>query len=245
MRNTLFCFLFIGNFAMSQITAFKSGEQLTYSTSYQISGLYTNIAEINLSVFSTFTKKGNMLKLKGTAKTFSNFDSFFKIRDLYESVADPDNLNPLTFTRDIEEGPYSKTFLYSFNHNAKIASGKETRKGKNRNYNVSIPVGCHDMISALYYVRAINLSVLKPGNKLILKVLIDDSVKTVSLNYNGKETLSTVLGSKSCYKFSASYPGGTFGTIWFTADNAKIPVSIEAKIPVGKGRITLTRAVGI
>ena len=65
--------------------AFKAGEKLTFSASYNMSGILTDIAEVKMETSAVNTNGTTLYRLKCSAATYSNFDSFFKIRDLYES----------------------------------------------------------------------------------------------------------------------------------------------------------------
>ena len=47
------------------------------------------------------------------AATYSKWDNFFKINDLYESYVHPSSLKPYLYKRDISEGGYYKFMQYN------------------------------------------------------------------------------------------------------------------------------------
>ena len=65
--------------------AFTFGEDLTFSASYNMSGILTDVAQVKMQTGKLNTKSGTLMHLKCTAATYKSFDSYFKIRDLYES----------------------------------------------------------------------------------------------------------------------------------------------------------------
>jgi hypothetical protein len=67
----------------------------------------------------------------------------------------------------------------------------------------------------------------------------------------GKETLSTNLGKKECYKLAISLgnssvlKGNNDNLLWLTADANKIPVYAKFKIAVGSGELKIKSATGL
>ena len=93
-------------------TFFAPNEKLTFTASYYMSGLYTDLAQITMHASLVKTKTSEYLRLKCIGSTFSSMDSFFKIRDLYESYVNPKTLKPSLFKRAIDEGGYVKNIKY-------------------------------------------------------------------------------------------------------------------------------------
>ena len=83
--------------------SFKSGEHLSYQASYNMSGVLTTFAEVNMTVGTVKTSKSSYLHLKCTANTYKKWDSFFKIRDLYEAYVSPYTITPAVYKRDNNE----------------------------------------------------------------------------------------------------------------------------------------------
>ena len=108
----------------AQNTAIGTNEKLTYTASYNMSGILTDIAQVTMQTSSIKTSKATLLRLKCNAATYSKWDNFFKIRDLYESYVNPKTLTPYLYNRDINEGGYFKAMKYTFSHKNKTVNKK-------------------------------------------------------------------------------------------------------------------------
>ena len=86
----------------------KSGEKLVFAGSYNMSGLMTQLAQVTMSTENVTTAKNTYLHLSCELSTYSKWDSFFKIRDLYESYVNPTTLKPSLYKRNIDEGGWTK-----------------------------------------------------------------------------------------------------------------------------------------
>lgn len=82
----------------------KSGENLTFIASFSVSGIMTDIAEVKMVTSTVKTKTRELLRLKCTASTYSSWDAFFKVRDLYESYVDPLTLLPALLKEVLPKG---------------------------------------------------------------------------------------------------------------------------------------------
>ncbi|MDD5016416.1 MAG: DUF3108 domain-containing protein, partial [Atribacterota bacterium] len=97
----------------------KPNEKLVYAASYNMSGLMTHLAQVSMQTETIKTTKKTFLHLSWEAATFSKWDTFFKIRDLYETYVDPATLAPSLFKRSTFEGGYSITEKYIFSGDGK------------------------------------------------------------------------------------------------------------------------------
>src|ERR1700709_1779013 len=98
------CILNAGDeFCGIQNTAFIAGEQSTYTVYYTL-GVYIAAGEASFNVNLEQFNNKPVYHITGTGKTFSFYDSFFKVRDKYESFVDTATLQPMKFLRNIDEG---------------------------------------------------------------------------------------------------------------------------------------------
>lgn len=226
----------------------KSGENLTFVASYSMSGIMTDIAEVKMVTSTIKTKTRELLRLKCTASTYSNWDSFFKVRDLYESYVDPISLKPALYKRSIEEGTYKKELKYLFKRKSKIAVSTLNKKGyKDYKTNVPIDNATLDIVSSIYNARILDYESMANGSTTVLKLIVDSKVQTVSIKYLGKESIRVAnSGKKDCYKLSIGFGGSEIEDIkggkyiWITADEDRLPALIKANIPVGSIQIRLS-----
>ncbi|GAB4160827.1 MAG: DUF3108 domain-containing protein [Winogradskyella sp.] len=221
-----------------------------------MSGLLTDIAQVTMETSEIKTSKSTLMRLKCTAATYKKFDNFFKIRDLYESYVNPKTLTPYLYKRDISEGSYYKFMQYKYNHKTKLVQSLKRKKRKDgktwdENKNIKIGTSTKDIVSTLYYIRNLDIHKAKPGDQEEFTVLFDNKETIISLKYIGKETISTNIGSKECYKLAISIKGSDIlkgnnaNLIWLTADENKIPVYAKFKIAIGNGELKIQSATGL
>lgn len=236
-------------FSLNSISQIKSGEKLTFAASYNMSGLMTQLAQVTMETESVNTEKNNYLHLSCEAATFSKWDSFFKIRDIYESYVNPETLKPSLYKRNIDEGGFTKKEKYVF----KGTNVTSTTKRKNMAETVrtfTIGGSTQDIVSLIYKLRTIDFSKMNPGQTTSMTVLFDEKQIGITIKYMGKENVSAGnLGKKDCYKLSIDaktdkLKGTDKNLIWLTIDK-KIPALIKFSIPVGTGQLALSSASGI
>lgn len=258
MKHLAFLLLLISSLTFSQtnVTAFQAGEKLTFTASYNMSGLMTDLAQLNMEVNEVKTSKSTLWQLKCTARTYSKWDNFFKIRDLYESYVSTKSLTPYLYQRNINEGTYFKLVKYTFNHKTKTVKTLITKKARvggtyDQKKNISINSGTRDLVTTLYQIRNSNLSNLNIGDSKSYTILFDREEKNVRIKLLGKETINTNIGKKDCYKLAISVSnsdvlkGNNDNIIWLTADANKIPVYAKFKVAVGSGELKIKSATGL
>lgn len=251
-KKLLFYFIALCFTLKLQAQNIKAGEKLTYSASYNMGGMMTQLAQVIMETENVATSKNNYLHLSCQAATYSKWDSFFKIRDLYESYVNPVTLRPNLYKRNIFEGGYTKKEKYVFKNGGKtIASTVNKKNMPQREGIFNINPSSMDAITLLYKVRTIDFNKLKPNQTLSFIVVFDEKEIPVVIKYLGKEaTNAGNLGNKECYKIAiaaktSALKGKDKNLIWLTADAKKVPVHIKFSIPVGTGQLTLTNASGI
>jgi len=250
MRKFLFILFCFFAFTTANSQNIKAGEKLVFAGSYNMSGLMTQLAQVTMSTENVTTAKNTYLHLSCELSTYSKWDSFFKIRDLYESYVNPTTLKPNLYKRNIDEGGWTKKEKYVFKGNVVNSTSKKKNTPETQNTFI-ISSTTQDVISLLYKVRTMDFSKFKVGQTQSLMIVFDEKQIPVTLKYMGKETISAGnLGSKECYKLSIgaktdALKGKDKNLIWLTADNKKVPTLLKFSIPVGTGKLTLTSATGI
>ena len=100
--------LVLCSFSSEGTQTIKSGEKLVFAGSYNMSGLMTQLAQVTMSTENVTTAKNTYLHLSCELSTYTKWDSFFKIRDVYESYVNPATLKPSLYKRSIDEGGWTK-----------------------------------------------------------------------------------------------------------------------------------------
>jgi len=243
----LLALLLAGNLSAQAV---KSGEKFVYAAAYNMSGLLTPLAQVKMETETVKTSKNTLLHLSCEATTYSKWDSFFKIRDSYESYVNPVNFKPSLYKRDIFEGKYTKKEKYLFKGNT-ITSTVKKKNTAETNKTFNIGANTNDVVTVLYKLRNVDFSKFKVGQTTSFNVVFDEKEMAVTVKYMGRETVKAGnLGSKECYKVSIAaktqaLKGVDKNLIWLTADARKVPALIRFSIPVGTGQLTLTNASGI
>lgn len=247
----ILCLILVYSWSSSQSnSAIKSGERLVFSGSYNMSGLMTQLAQITMTTETVTTAKNTYLHLNCEAATYSKWDKFFKIRDLYESYVNPLTLRPSLYKRSIDEGGYIKKEKYVFKGNQVQSTMKRKNKPETQK---TFPVGgaTQDIVSIIYKLRTVDFSKFKVGQTKAFTIIFDEKEIPVVVKFMGNETITAGnLGKKECYKISIgaktdALRGKDKNVIWLTADTRKIPALIKFSIPVGTGQLSLTSATGI
>lgn len=248
--------LFVASVGYSQNTAVSMNESLKFTAAYNMSGIMTDLAEVTMETSLVKTSKVTLLRLKTTATTYSKWDNFFKIRDLYESYVSPKTLTPYLHKRDINEGGYYKAMQYKFkNKTNTVESIKKKRRGDGTIWeekkSINIGSSTNDIVTTIYKMRNLNLEQATTGKSFPLTVIFDNKEFKISVVYLGTETINTAIGKKTCYKLGISVnnssvlKGSNDNLLWLTADANKVPVYAKFKIAVGNGELKIKSATGL
>ena len=240
----------------AQNQAVAGGEKLVFTASYNMSGILNDLAQVTMETNTVNTSSSTLLHLKCTATTFSKWDSFFKIRDLYESYVSPTSITPYLYKRDIYEGGYVKKMEYKYdqkNHTVKSTKSKKRKDGTywDEKKNIAIGANTKDLVATLYKLRTFDFSKATPGKSKTLTVIFDNQEEQVTFTFLGTETINTAIGKKNCYKLAISIntsdvlKGTNDNLLWLTADDNKVPVYAKFKIAVGNGELRIKSASGL
>lgn len=222
-------------------TAFTFNEKLQYRVHYGV----INAATVSMEVMSAFVQKSdrNCYNIRAEGKTLKSFDWAYKVRDRFETFIDQEAMAPLSYNKSVQEDNYTDNDLVNFKHNKKKLYGV---KGI-----LDMPVYTHDIISALYYVRNLDFSKAKNGDKYPIDVYLDNKIYNLGFKYAGKETISTDIGKVRCIKFVPTlvvdrvFKDQDDMTVWVSDDANKIPIRVKAKIMVGSVKVDITSYSGL
>ncbi len=217
--------------------AFRGGESTTYKVFYTLAGVYIGAGEASFNVNLTNLNGKPVYHLIGDGKTYSFYDSFFKVRDRYESFIDTASLQPYRFIRKVDEGGYKKFQTVNFDHTKNKAVSNEGT--------FNVPDCVQDVVSAIYYARNIDFNKYKPGDKIYFNMFLDNETFNLYIRYLGKETIKTKYGKFRAIKFKpllvkgTIFEGGEKMVVWVSDDGNKIPLRIESPISVGSVKVDM------
>ncbi|MCB0463807.1 MAG: DUF3108 domain-containing protein [Flavobacteriaceae bacterium] len=239
-----------------QNNTIAAGEKLTFTASYNMSGLMTDLAQVTMETNEVKTSKATLLRLRCKAQTYSKWDNFFKINDIYETYVNPTNLIPYLHKREINEGGYYKKMQYNFDRGLNKVKSVKTKRRKDgtfwsENKNLTIGSKTNDIVTTIYYIRNLDIHKAAIGSSDNFTILFDNEETSMKITLLSKETISTNIGKKECYKLSISLnnndilSGENNNLLWLTADANKIPVYAKFKVPVGNGELKIQSATGL
>ena len=218
-------------------TTFKTGESLTFKVFYTLAGIYVGAGEAVISVNLERMNNRRVYHITGDGKTFNFYDSFFKVRDRYESFIDTATLQPLRFIRNIYEGGYKKYENVVFNQETNTATGSDGV--------IKVPNCIQDVLSSLYYARNIDFDKYKVDDKIPFAMFLGHEVYNLYVRYMGKETVKTKSGKFRAIKFKpllikgTIFEGGEKMTVWVSDDQNHIPLRVESPISVGSVKVDM------
>lgn len=211
---------------------FGVGERLVFSLDYGL----INAGEGTLEVAGMVQYQGvTCYRIESTASSNRFFSGIYRVRDKVVSYVDEAALFSRYFMKRLREGTFRRTEEIDFDHEALVA-----RYHDGREYEIS--AGIHDVLSAFYYVRTLDLEV---GRDVFLTV--HDSRKTYDLRIivHRQQAVETAFGTFDCFVIQPVMLGeGLFKhegdlMIYLTADERRIPVRMTTRLPVGSITATL------
>ena len=214
------------------IPPFGVGERLVFSINYG----KINAGEGVLEVVGMVEFQGHpCYRIESTASSNRFFSGFYRVRDKVISYIDRDQLFSRYFMKRLREGTYRKTVEIEFDHVAGKALYHDGRE-------FDIDPGIHDVLSAFYFVRTLDLEV---GRDVFLSAHSSRENYDMRVIIHSRETVETDLGTFDCFVIQPVMVGeGLFKhegdlMIYLTADQRRLPVLMKTKLPVGSISVKL------
>ncbi|MDD3722831.1 MAG: DUF3108 domain-containing protein [Lutibacter sp.] len=230
----------------AQNFAFQKGEWLKFKMSYSN---FLNAGFSTMEVRETTHNQKEAFHILGKGKSTGIVSLFFNVKDDYQTYMYKESMLPYRFIRKIDEGGYTKDEEILFNHDKKEATVKNYKHNTVNKH----PIGddIQDLLSSLYFLRNQNLTNLKVGDEIELKMFIDQETTNFKLRFLGKEVIKTKFGKVKSLKFRPMVQAGRVFkeqeslTIWISDDDNKIPLLIKASLAVGSLRADLDQFKGL
>ena len=229
--------------------SFAGGEKLVYKLYYNLGLLWIPAGEV------TFTVRENKenYELKAIGKTYKTYESIFKVNDYFYSKIDKKTLLPQNFVRIVHEGNYTLYDSIRFDQRNNLAftyHGKSKSEAKSSVHKFNSCM--QDMMSNLYYMRNIDLSEMKKGDKIGTKMFFDKEVFPINVRYDGKEKKDIKeLGKFNTIRIIPDlvegnvFKKGDYMKLWVSDDKNKIPLLIESPVSIGSIKAVLKSHSGL
>jgi hypothetical protein len=221
--------------------AFQVGEKLTFDISYGFVTAGEAVMEVP-SMRLINDRRAYEVNVK--AKSLPSFDWMFKVRDRYTTYIDEQGIFPWRFDQIVREGKYSRDFAAFFDPIAKTAKTTDGNTHKTPQY-------VHDIVSAFYYVRTLDLSKLKKGDVIKLENFYKDRSHPLNIKILGRQKVETEAGTFNTIVLEPLVvEGGLFKNegsikIWLTDDHNKMPVKMSTKVLIGSIDAELSKYEGV
>lgn len=221
--------------------AFQVGEKLTFDITY---GPITAGEAIMEVPSMRLINERRAYEVNVKARSLKSFDWMFKVRDRYTTYIDEQGIFPWRFDQVVREGKYSRDFAAFFDPIAKTAKTTDGNTHKTPQY-------VHDVVSAFYYVRTLDLSKTKKGEVIKLENFYKDRSHPLNIRVLGRQKVKTDAGTFNTIVLEPMVvEGGLFKNegsikIWMTDDHNKMPVKMATKVIVGSINAELTKYEGV
>ncbi len=224
--------------------AFQAGEKLNFVFHFNLGVINADVARGSFTADSSRFQKKDVFLVRMFGKTAKFYDAFFKVREDFYAWFTQDGLVPLRFTRDTREGGY-----YCLNEYAFIRRGEPhiaaTLENSNRpQMSMDIPLNdcTFDPLTLFYLARNVDMTRVKPETQIPMTFAIDDEVFNIYFVFKGKDSCKLPgIGTVNTLKFAIKVVAGEmFGDakedlyMWFSDDDGKVPVYLEAPLKIGK-----------
>ncbi len=229
---------------------FQTGEELVYKIYYNLNFVWIPAGE---AVFKV-EDEGSRYHFSATGVTYDSYEWFYKVRDYYHTYADKQTLLPQTSIRHIKENKYSIYDKVEFDQKNRKASyiRGQTQDRATLNGNLTLSDCMHDVLSIIYYCRALDYSNVQNGQDFPAKIMLDEETFPLKYRFLAREEKSIRgLGKFNAMRFSPQLVSGNVFKenaqmkIWASDDANKIPLMIESPVAVGSVKIVLKSWKGL
>ena len=217
------------------VPPFGVGEKLSFEIKYG----FISAGTATLGMPEIVMERGyECYRIVSLAESNAFFSAFFSVRDIVESYLDMRELVPRRFEKRLREGDFRAHDLVLFDHDRHVALYP-----KRNDRLVPISVGAQDVLSSLYYVRMMDLTV---GRSVFIENHADKKNYPLEIKVLRKERVTVPAGRFNCIVVEPSVRGaGLFShkgklTVWLTDDAARVPVLMKTKVVVGSISAVLT-----
>ncbi len=226
-----------------QVRVLNPGEVVRYKIYYRWGFLWLAAGEVEITTQLTSYEGKPAYYFRGYGKTYKSYEWFYKVEDLYESWADTMYLRPFRFRRDVYEGGYTIFEDVRFDHQQRVAYSLKDEQTIPKKFPIKPCV--FDVVTAIFYVRTLDFSGMRPGDFFKITTFIDENMYELKVTYLGKQILKTRHGTFRCIVIEPELiPGTIFKEgakmqVWATDDSARIVLLATSPIIVGEIRAEL------
>lgn len=209
--------------------AFGYGEQLKYDIGYKFITAGNAIMQVLPEPIAI--DGAECYDIRFEVRSLKSLDWLYRVRDRYRTALDVHGLFPWLFEQKIREGNYKRDFEARLDQRNLI--------GYTNNGEFEITPFTHDILSAFYHVRAMDLKSMHKGDIIELKNFYKKKTYDLNVKILGRERISVEAGTFDCVVIEPLVvEGGLFKSegsiiVWLSDDERKIPVRVRTKVVIG------------
>lgn len=208
---------------------FTEGEILTYRVSWM--GINAGTITMKLDAQSDYDGKA-VYKVIVTGETNKTFSTFFKVRDVFTSIMDPETFNSIYYSKNVREGKYRKF------QETRYDQGR--RKAWTGDHEHDLPPNSKDPIACVYAMRR-----FKPGDNTVVRMNSNSEGKS---NYPVEITFSSTTPLSLADNISRrvlqgrplpTWEGRMFEkrrsevVFWLSDETIAVPLKLQIKVRIG------------
>ncbi len=222
---------------------FKVGETLTFDvswSSYMVAGTaVTTVRERRPS-----PSNASAYYIVAEGRPLPIISRLYSLYYKMDTLLDTATLLPHEMSLYSEEGRRQRLGKTRFDRAARKALF-EVSGDTNLKADVTVPAQVQDGLSALYAIRA---SAITAGTRLSYPIIDEGSLYTVSMEASNTERVRVPLGDIDAWKLGVRIvddQGQPFGEnigVWISNDARRLPVKMQADLPVGTFMLALRDA---
>jgi hypothetical protein len=226
-----------------QVVPFKAGETLTYDISWS-SFMTAGTATVSVrEKRSSYGSTAYYIVAEGRPTPFVSrlYPVYYKadtLMDVYSLLSQRGSIYS-------DEAGDKRTQTTLFDQNARTAKYEvQTRTFVRKN--MRVPSKTQDPLAAVYALRALPL---KEGARLSMPIADDGEVLNLELAVGDREAVQTGLGSVTGWRIVPTIYDSTGQretkrdlALWISADDRRLPLKMQAALPVGTFDFTLRSA---
>ena len=184
---------------------FAGGEKVEYIIHYKC-GTKTDIGAVNVSLTEKTDASKPYYYVRADIATYKFWDTFYKVRDTYETKFYSDNLRPFYATRDVHEGDFWAKYKYTWTNGSKTLRAivdKKTRPHRDTTFTCPGPI--RDLFNLIFTCRAVDVNRMLSGKVACYYAAMDKDLLDIRMKYLGKEVRKiSGAGSFNTLKFAIS-----------------------------------------
>ncbi|HOQ48504.1 MAG TPA: DUF3108 domain-containing protein [Candidatus Kapabacteria bacterium] len=209
--------------------AFGYNERLNYKVGYKFITAGTGYFHIQPN--PVYRNGRECYDVRFEVRSLPSLEMLYRVRDRYRTVLDVAGIFPWEFEQSIREGNYKRDARAVFDQVNNIATVKDKQ--------YKVPEYVHDIVSAFYYTRTLDLRSMNDGHVFYLKQFFKDTTYTLGVKIHRRETIDVEAGKFRCIVIEPLVvKGGLFKSdgsifIWLSDDERKIPVKVATRILIG------------